>query len=177
MRSCEVAIISPDLCISTTLQETTTNKSPWNIRHVDGIYVLIYLDFDADFHGRKCSFQGGLPRLPPVFPTKISDSHGPYDPHPIITPLREAIRHLQRCRLCRGVVGQTSKTLPNVTPKGTYQNGRPPNHQQVYVCRNSFQSFGFIDSFGGFRDAWGMLQGYVGGFLRKPKHGHLFWDG
>lgn len=87
VRSCEVAIIWPGLYISTTLQETNRH-SHGKSTMLDGIYP----DFDAGFPWAKMWVsREGVPRLPPGFPTKISDSHGPFP-----TPLTRSSLHWER---------------------------------------------------------------------------------
>ena len=86
--------------------------------------------------------------------------HGPshdHDPsHPIITPLREAIRHLQRCRLEKGVVllGKRRRIF-SIYHREEHTKKKTRNHQQIYVSE-------FMKEFGGLGMAWGMLKGMLG---------------
>ena len=153
--------------ISTTLQETTSNKSPWKIHHF-GWYLP---GFRCGFSFAKMLVSGRgyqgfpsfpnkilLPMDPPMTMTLTPDHHSierGYPPSPAMPPGKRG-----------GVVGQTSKNRLNIPPRGTYQKEDPESPTDL--C------FGIYEGIWGFRDAWGMLQGYVGGFLENQKRGHLF---
>lgn len=102
VRSCEVAIIWPGLYISTTLQETTSNKSPWKYPPCWMVFTWISM---GDFHGRKCEFQRRGYQGFPQFSQQNLGSHGPYDPSPTRSSLHwERLSAISSDAACAGVL-------------------------------------------------------------------------